>query len=361
MAEVGGHVVLYALLVGIDGYREPVRRLAGCGNDVSAAAALLESRLAAAEYAPLCLRDGDATRAAVIDGFRRHLGRAGPEDSALFWFSGHGSQAPVPPEWAHLEPTGLLQTILCVDSRHDGVPDLYDKELALLIGEITARGVHVVAVMDCCHADSATRQATAVRAATGPPKLPSFVARWEPAATSPTPTAALLDGLADRPAVPRIAHVSLAACHSHQFACETSTPEGGRGLFSLALLEQLGALGFAATYRELMAGARCRVENVARAQIPVLSPSADALVDRPFLGGRITVPRSAVTMRCLRDVWEVDAGACHGMAAGTARDPSLLAVHGSDPPLEVRVVTVLADRSLVEPIGWAPAPPGNTP
>lgn len=356
-------MALYALLVGIDGYRAPVRRLHGCRNDVEAVAALLRSRLSPAEYAPLCLRDDEATRAALIDGFRGHLGQAGPGDSVLFWFSGHGSQAPVPPELAHLEPTALLQTLVCADSRHDGVPDLYDKELAVLIGEITARGTHVVAVLDCCHADSGTREAD--DQSPGPTGSRPLVIRREPALAAPPAVEALLHELrTGQGGGPRTAtagplgapHVLLAACHSDQYAVEVPAPDGKRGLFSLALLEQLDALGFEATCRELMTGARCRVEDGARGQVPVLSPVTDSIVDRPFLGGRVRAARSPVTMRWLRGVWEIDAGACHGVPAGAPGDPALFGVHGSDPLLEVRVVQVLADRGLVEPIGWTPAP-----
>jgi len=343
-------VALYALLVGIDDYRAPVTPLGGCRNDIDAVGAFLQSRLPAGEFMPLRLADGEASRAAVIDGFRRHLGRAGSGDSVLFWFSGHGSQEPVPAEFARLEPTGMLQTLVCADSRRDGVPDLYDKELALLIGEITARGAHAVAVLDCCHAESGTRGPDAALAVRGQPPL-----------ESPSRAGVLLNveaALRDlAPAPPAAApHVLLAACHSDQYAIEVPTAEGTRGLFSVALLELLEILGFGATCRELMTGARCRVEDGARGQVPVLSPAADAVVDRPFLGGGVRAARSPVTMRWLRGAWEIDAGACHGVPSGTRQDPAVFTVHDSEPPLEVRVSRVLTERSEVAPVGWTPDP-----
>ena len=79
-------MALYALLVGIDDYRAPVTPLGGCRKDIDAVGAFLQSRLPAGEFMPLRLADGEASRAAVIDGFRRHLGRAGSGDSVLFWF-----------------------------------------------------------------------------------------------------------------------------------------------------------------------------------------------------------------------------------------------------------------------------------
>ncbi|MEZ5218227.1 MAG: caspase family protein [Ilumatobacteraceae bacterium] len=82
---------VHALLVGIDAYAEPVRPLGGCRNDVRYLEEYLRARLGDA----LVLRtlvDERATRAAVIDSFRSHLGQASSGDVALFAYSGHGSQ-----------------------------------------------------------------------------------------------------------------------------------------------------------------------------------------------------------------------------------------------------------------------------
>src|SRR5690242_17675993 len=152
---------LYALLVGIDTYAAPdVHALGGCVNDVEDALALLHRRTAAdTRLCALVLRDRAATRAAVVDGLRTHLGRAGRDDTALFWFSGHGSQAPVP-GWAWFEePTGMLQTLVCADSRVDGVPDLWDKELSVLLDAVARTAGHVAVVLDSCHSEGATRGA----------------------------------------------------------------------------------------------------------------------------------------------------------------------------------------------------------
>jgi hypothetical protein len=351
-------VALYALLVGIDAYVAPVLRLTGARNDIEAAAAFLAGNVPPDAYFPLCLLDADATRAGVVDGFRHHLGRAGAGDSAVFWFCGHGSQAPPPDEVAHLarlEPGGMLQTVLCVDSRHGDTADLYDKELATLIAEVAAGGAHVVTVMDCCHADSSTRDGAADGDVGAGPGEGSLPARWQPALTTPPSVTALLARWTPSVGIGRD-HVELAACQSHQKAYETWTPGGHRGLFSAVLLEQLGVLGPGASYRELMTAVRCEVENTAASQRPVLQPIGDPLVDQPFLGGQAVPARSGMTMRRLHGVWEVDAGACHGLDAGLPDDPLLLGVQGSEPPREVRVLRVLADRCLVEPVGWLPDP-----
>ena len=77
------------------------------------------------------------------------------------WERGTGAKA-----FAALEPTGRIQTLVCVDAgRRDADGDLIrpiaDKELAVLLGEIAAKGPHVVALLDCCHSGTGTRDAGA--------------------------------------------------------------------------------------------------------------------------------------------------------------------------------------------------------
>ena len=342
---------VYALVVGIDAYHGQIRPLSGCGNDLDLVKRYLTTRVAAqTKLRPLALRDGQATRQAVIDGFRNHLGQAGPGDTALFWFSGHGSLAPVPVELKHTESTGWLQTLLCVDSRQHGVPDLYDKELAVLIGEVATRGAHVAVVLDCCHAESGDRDDT------------PLTRRFAPPLTQPQPVTALLAELRRTGPADRVVdgagpdHVALAACQSDQAAQELPIGGSTHGVFTVALLEQLGRLGSAATYREVMVGARCYVENVVRNQVPVLWPAGHPLIDQPFLGGQFTTESAPLTMRYVRGAWEINVGACHGLVPGDANDPTLVAVHGADPVRQARVTRVYDGHSTVTPLDWVPDP-----
>ena len=157
------HRTLYALFAGIDAYQAPVRPLRGCVNDVTRLQALLRERTqgehARLRYEPLLLANEAATRPAIIDAFRTHLGQAGKDDVALFCYSGHGSQEPAPPEFWDFEPDKLNETLVCYDSRQPGGWDLADKELAQLISEVAANGPHFAVVLDCCHAGSGTRDA----------------------------------------------------------------------------------------------------------------------------------------------------------------------------------------------------------
>jgi uncharacterized caspase-like protein len=148
---------VYGLLVGIDDYPAPVPPLRGCVNDITAVEQLLRERLAADQKLDTkVLKNAEATRQAVIDGFM-HLRNAGPDDVALFYYSGHGSQERTPPEFWYLEPDRLDETLVCYDSRLADNYDLADKELAKLIAAVAARGAHVLVILDSCHSGSGTR------------------------------------------------------------------------------------------------------------------------------------------------------------------------------------------------------------
>ena len=132
---------IYALLVGIDKYQDPVPSLQGCVNDITAIAQYLEERVTQDQdqLHLHILQDREATRQAIIDGFRQHLCNAQSNDVVLFYYSGHGSQEQAPQEFWHLEPDKLNETLVCYDSRQEGGWDLADKELAKLITEVSAK------------------------------------------------------------------------------------------------------------------------------------------------------------------------------------------------------------------------------
>lgn len=324
---------LYALLVGIDAYRPPVPALHGCVADVEQVAALLRSRAAAAGDAVEIrfLLDGEANRAAVIEAFRSHLGRAGGGDTALFYYSGHGSQEQARPEHLVLEPDGLNETLVLVDSRDPGRYDLADKELAVLTGEVAAVAGHTLMVLDCCHSGSGVRAAredgTRVRRAptdTRDRPLETYLGldRW-----SPTP--ALSGAGASGPGVrggvlteadwlgpsPSGGYVLMAACRSHQTAKEITVDGVDRGAFSVALHRALAGIGGEPTYLDLQRWVASAVRNLAADQSPVLEAPRPEDASRPFLGG-IAAPALPVLTASFQDRrgWVLDAGRLHGLA-----------------------------------------------
>lgn len=345
---------VYALLVGVDTYLAAgVPALRGCRNDVVAAAAFLRSRMVPETTLRLReLHNEAATRAAVIEGIWRHLRQAGQGDTALFWFCGHGSEMPVPRRFRHIESGPLMQTLVCADSRTPGVPDLLDKELSVLLDEVAERGAHVAVVLDSCHSAGATRLDLESRA-------PDVGVRWVPGVPASEVPEVLLPELGGRPAsaVGRsdVEHVALAAARRFEVAQERRLDHARRGLFSWSLLRALGRLGGSATYRQLLIAARADVELRATCQVPQLHPEHPGPADQPFLGGVVAPPGTGMLIRHARSGWELDAGSCHGLPAVPAgADVLRVAESGVQPPREARVVSVLTERSRVEPIGWSP-------
>ncbi|MEV5208075.1 caspase family protein [Micromonospora sp. NPDC053740] len=334
---------VYALIVGIDSYLA-VSPLRGCRRDAAAMLGALRVRThGSSTLSELELYDRKATRAAIIDGLRHHLTLAGPGDTALFYFAGHGSTSPVPPELWHLESMAMSQTLVCADSRHDGVPDLWDKELSVLLDQVAENGCHVAVVLDSCHSDGATRGSDPlVRNRSVPPG---------PAPRAETLLPELSAGYDNLPE--RTRHIALAACRSTEYAREMPDAEGvPRGVFTVALLRALAELGPAATYREVLGDAQCAVEDRVLHQRPQLS-GAPRLADQPFLGGDVTTPASAMVMRHVRDAWEIDVGHCHGLPSADGGELRV-GVSGSRPVRLAEVVSVHAERSTVQPVGWVP-------
>ncbi len=146
---------LYALLVGINNYSPlsefSIAQLRSCINDVEAVKAYLQEWAAKEGYsrpAIKSLTNEQATREAVIQGFRTHLCQADDKDLVVFFFSGHGSQEKAP----EILGSQLNETLVCYDSRTPEGFDLADKELSYLIAEISKNNPQIIVIADCCHA-----------------------------------------------------------------------------------------------------------------------------------------------------------------------------------------------------------------
>ncbi|MFE2600358.1 caspase domain-containing protein [Streptomyces sp. NPDC059396] len=337
---------VYALLTGINAY--PVDRctpLEGCLNDVEAAEELLLRRVDG-RLELRRLLNGDATVTAVEAAVRGHLGQAGPGDTALFWFSGHGSEMSAI-ERAHLdvEATGRYQALVCVDGL------LIDKRLGALLNEVAAGGAHTVAVLDCCYAGGATR-GQHLRPRFAPPD-PAWLAAAARDARIPEQSAK---------------HVLLAASRLDQPSYEGRFGGRTQGLFTYALLGALRAAGPAATYRELHAATSSRLQVSCEYQRPTLAPTEPGgVADLPFLGGAAArEPSPYLLWEDQQDGWQVDCGSGHGLPPGPGtefrvtrpdtrgRTPGRTPERTGAAGRVVRAVTVGSEHTLVEPVGWAP-------
>jgi pimeloyl-ACP methyl ester carboxylesterase len=334
----------YALLVAIDEYPPPVNPLRGCVNDIRRIETMLQERLKRQDdqphpFKPLILTNQQATRQAIIDGFRNHLCLAGKDDVALFYYSGHGSQAPSPPEFWHLEPDRLDETLVCWDSRLPGANqwDLADKELAQLITEVADTGAHVAVILDCCHSGSGTRELDepGVRSRRLPTDdrirpIETFLVDAQQA-TALSEAGRAAGGNGGWYQLPRGRHVVLSACSAEETAKELYLGGEQRGAFSFYLLETLQRATGNLSYRDLFK----RVNALVRAGISLQSPQMEATetddLAQPFLGGVIPAGPAYFTASFDRQRgWVIDGGAVHGLPAPTNGETTLLSLFPFD-------------------------------
>ncbi|MBO3743963.1 caspase family protein [Actinoplanes flavus] len=322
---------LYVLLVGVNDYGGRMTRLDGCLNDIDAFRELLRDQVPRPMLWIRELRDADATRQAVMDGFTGHLARAGAGDTAVFYFCGYGS----------VEPESEHRTIVCADSRTPGVPDLAEAEINALIAEVTADGAHMLVILDCGHTHRYTSPGRRSRA------LP------------PDPRSRRI---ADTPELdpPRVV---LAACRPDQPACELVMDSRSQGAFSAMLRQGLATPGTFPYYAQHNWAYHWVTQLVGGDQEPVGYAVPPASMDEPMFGGVVQPRPPGVRLERYRDHWWIDVGPAHRVPP-PAEDgrTTVVAVHppqpdGAPPLGRARVTEVEARhcRVTLDP-GWDPDP-----
>ncbi|HYF63689.1 MAG TPA: caspase family protein, partial [Herpetosiphonaceae bacterium] len=139
------------LFVGINQYSE--RPLRGCVNDVTGVRDLLQSQHGLPPEQTRLLTDGEATRAAIVDGLRW---LAQPDDGdgpavRIFHYAGHGVQRA---DDTGDEPDGSDECLQPFDHATAGL--LTDDSLAELYGGFLA-GTRLLLLMDCCHSGTISK------------------------------------------------------------------------------------------------------------------------------------------------------------------------------------------------------------
>jgi pimeloyl-ACP methyl ester carboxylesterase len=331
---------IYGLLVGIDQYASPdINPLYGCVNDIMMIETFLKERVIEEDYRfdSIVLTNEGATYQAIIDGFRTHLRKAGEDDVALFYYSGHGSQEQAPPEFWHLEPDRLDETIVCYDSRTQDHYDLADKELAKLIAEVAERSPHIVIILDCCHSGTATRddalgQGIIRRAVVDRRQRPmdSFHVFTLPELKMLSDASGATESTSNWITLPRGKHILMAACRDYETAKELLIEGKQQGIFSYTLLDTLRQSGRSLTYRDLYKRTEALIKNRVQNQVPQIEASKGGDLNQPFLGGAI-VMREYFTLSYSKDRgWVIDAGAVHGISLATDNESTTFAIFQVD-------------------------------
>ena len=164
------HAELRAVLVGVSDYLTLDADLKGPANDVRLMAEVLVARgIPAQEIAVLTSDPSDLpahvatatpTKAAILIALTNMANRAQPGDTLVFYFSGHGAQAP---DTSGDEGGGYDEIFLPADAAGwkgavGAVENaLLDDELQAWAQPLLKRGIKLVGLIDACHSDTGFR------------------------------------------------------------------------------------------------------------------------------------------------------------------------------------------------------------
>ncbi len=258
---------IYALLVGINEY--PGRPLRYCVKDVEKMEAYLDGLPnEQVTVHKLKLTDGAATKEGIVHGIQTFLAQAKDEDTALFYYSGHG---------AFEETGGLFQEehdglLECIVSYHNVDTAagylLADKEIRFLLSKLP-NNPHLVTVFDCCHAGDMVK-------GTEEADLMKRTGTIAPARTykefifSKTIKKSVLKKEALAKIIGFKNHVHIAACGAHQSAWEDGRAIKG-GVFTHYLLLVLNANHNKLNYQAITRWAKISIKAITRkAQHPTI-------------------------------------------------------------------------------------------
>lgn len=147
----------YALLVGVDDYEGISSSLRGPVADARLTGKILVERYGFSPSNIVYITDREATREHVIEAFQRHLGQAGPDGVAVFYYSGHGFQFNANVALTgdkDPESTGVDQALfMWSDNGKGGM--LLDDEIGYLASRLKTNRALIVS--DACFSGSGTR------------------------------------------------------------------------------------------------------------------------------------------------------------------------------------------------------------
>ncbi len=314
-----------ALVVGINQYTAPVTPLSGCVADAEAMAGFLK-KFPGIEADIVLLTNEQANKRNIVRHFIQHLGKAGPEDVALFYFAGHGTREYSPRVFLHSDPGGKLQSILCVEGvwKEGGrlrTSFLANKELRYLINAISKKGAHILTIFDCCHSGQNTRAAESnvhirqclpADARLGADK--AFPERpWEDFIFSGEITQADFAAKAIADLLPEGRHIQLAAARQDESAFERD----GRGVFTRNLIDLLERCQGRITYYDLQSRIRNFIKNNFR-QTPQMYVSSEEPneVFRYFLDTEASAPSPVYgnVQYQEKEGWKMDIGSAKGVS-----------------------------------------------
>lgn len=323
--------VLYALLIGIDGYNpNPIfKHLKGAVRDINLVADFLQKSLhlnpdhlykLTSPNPDLGVASSDPlpTYENIVNTFEKLTAIAQPNDQIYIHYSGHGAQiATIYPE---LKGQGQYdEGIAPMDLGKEG-RYLRDVELATLLKRMTDKGLVVTVVFDCCNSGGATRGDCEIRGAESPDTTvrsqdslvssrDDLMQTWR-SLTNGTPTDSLLPQSRD--------YVFLAACRPSEFAYEYAVNRQDRhGALTYWMIDTLNNTPTGLTYRSLYNRINAKIQSkFLQRQLPMLMGDSNRQVfGLDQLPGRYAV--TVLDVDAPKNQVRLSAGLAQGLSRGT--------------------------------------------
>lgn len=314
-------MAIYGLLIGINHYLAPeVPKLMGCVNDVELLSKTLRERFNTHSDNLVTLLNQEATHQNIIDTFQNHLIERNwqPNDTAVFYFSGHGAQSIAPEIFWNLEPDRFNESLVCHDSRVGGIPDLLDKELRYLIALLAPKCAHIVILLDCCHGGHGSRPSELIAGIRqAPADINHYALNNYVFGKSLIRNADYNHQLLEQVRSANGKHILLAACSDYQFSIETNINAhlGRHGLFTVALCEALSTLQYSISYQELRNRIYQKVQTRTLNQSPQIEAINGAQINQVIFGTEL-LPLRLLAFKDNEGHWKLNAGSIQGLHLG---------------------------------------------
>ncbi|CAA6814196.1 MAG: PGAP1-like protein, partial [uncultured Thiotrichaceae bacterium] len=307
-------MAIYGLFVGINNYEQhKIRALKGCINDVELITGILMKRYNISSNNIKTLLNERATKRNIIAGFQEHLAQAKANDTAIFYYSGHGSEEKVDPKLWPITPKGHNETFVCYDSRASELYDLADKEVRYLIHQLDQKGINVVTIVDSCHSGGATRaleedseKQPQTRQTPGNQRMrpmESYIFYDDPSAQI---------WINDFSLMPEGKHIALAACQNDQLSKEIYTAQlKTQGAFTYSFCWTMSIQQLPPSYRNLIDATAQRIKNQVTQQTPQVLAIGNADIHQTFLSD--TLESVVYSIHFENNHWWLSAGISEGI------------------------------------------------
>ena len=258
-ARVAPAAGVYVLIAAIDDYPGREDDLASTRIDAALMRDAFAERFAVPPDRIRVLLDRQATRAAIIDGFRQHLAQAGEGGTAIFYYSGHGIRLDDNPGWTDPEDDGRDEAIYVWGTGGTGAV-LLDDELGLLADDVGAG--HTLLVLDACFSGTGARGNVRPKVVDAADAVLGAPPTWLTAGRTP-------------PAEERYALLAASADTEEALAGLPGKPS----LFTSVLAPALRSAPAAASLADVIRAVRPRVMREARGYGHAQTPQAEGRAD----------------------------------------------------------------------------------